>query len=121
MVGAIIQLGSCFDLMDTKYTSELAAAFVLFKKANRAAGLLLPKNRGNTPEKKLRLLDCAVINFYLKALEEQGQVFDTVRCAFLEGPPAFPHSHIRHQSHVQLAVRNPACIVGVFRPMMRTR
>ena len=117
IVGAIIQLGNCFDLMDTKFTDELPTAFAMLKKLHRAMGSPLPKNRGKTPDNELRLLDCAVLNLYLQHVEDdQGIVYDTVRCGFVEGPPAFRGSGIRHQSHVQLAVRTPACIVGVFRP-----
>lgn len=118
VVGAIVQLGECFDLMDTRYTTELAEAYDLFKKVKRSTHEPLPRNKGKTPEKKLRHRDCAVLNFYLQALEERGLAFDTVRCAFVEGPRAFPGSGIRRESHIQIAVRNPACIVGVFRPMM---
>ena len=118
VVGALIQLGQCLDLMDTRYTLDLARAYVLFKKANRAAKLPLPKNEGRTPDRKLRRRDCAVLNFYLKRLGERGVAYDSVRCAFVEGGRAFPGSGIFEESHVQICIRNPACIVGVFRPMM---
>jgi hypothetical protein len=39
-----------------------------------------------------------------------------VRCPFLEGEPAFPGSGISGESHVPIAVRDPTCILGVFRP-----
>jgi hypothetical protein len=55
----------------------------------------------------------AVLNSYLQALEEVGITFDTVRCAFVEGPPVFPGSGIHRESHIQVAVRNPACTVGL--------
>ncbi len=118
IVGALVQLGSCFDLMDTKFTRELRTAHVMLKKAHDAAGGVLPVNGGNTPDRKLRRLDCAVLNFYLDFVEHEGTPYDTVRCGFVEGDPAFDGSGILEQSHVQLAVRNPACIVGVFRPTM---
>jgi hypothetical protein len=118
VIGAIIQLGECFDLMDTRHTAELKDAYGLFKKFRRAAGVSLPKNLGKAPDKKLRHRDCAVLNFYLQALEERGITFDTVRCAFVEGPYAFAGSGIRRESHIQIAVRSPACVIGVFRPMM---
>lgn len=58
-----------------------------------------------------------MLNFYLNWLPENGSDrYDTVRCGFVEGPPAFDGSGIRYRSHVQIAVRNPACVVGVFRP-----
>lgn len=112
IVGALVQLGNCFDLMDTKFTKELALAFGMLK----MSGAALPSNGGATPDKKLRRLDCAVLNFYLTLLEKEGVRYDTVRCGFVEGEAAFEGSGIHEQSHVQLAVRNPACIVGVFRP-----
>jgi hypothetical protein len=117
VVGAVLQLGNCFDLMDTKFTDELPVAFEMLRRAHEEAGQPLPKNGGTTPDKKLRRLDCAVLNLYLTWLaDDQGVSRDTVRCGFVEGDPAFEGSGIRHQSHVQIAVRNPACIVGVFRP-----
>ena len=112
IVGALVQLGNCFDLMDTKFTKELALAFEMLKRN----GTPLPVNGGGTPDKKLRRLDCAVLNFYLTLIEQAGGQYDTVRCGFVEGEAAFEGSGIYEQSHVQLAVRNPACIVGVFRP-----
>ncbi len=118
VVGAILQLGECFDLMDTRFTRDLAKAYAAFKKVKALAKEPLPKNKGKTPDKKLRHRDCAVLNFYLTALAEEGLRYDTVRCAFVEGGPAFPGSGIRSESHIQIAVRNPACVVGVFRPTM---
>jgi hypothetical protein len=117
IVGALLQLGRCFDLMDTRFTDELPLAFELFKKVHHESRRPLPENRGKTPDKLLRHRDCAVLNFYLRWLfEQRGRSYDTVRCGFVEGPAAFEGSGIRHQSHVQIAVRDPTCVVGVFRP-----
>jgi hypothetical protein len=118
VVGALIQLGRCFDLMDTRFTDELVIAFEMQKRLHDRDGQPLPANAGKTPDKRLRRRDCAVLNTYLARLEENGVIYDTVRCGFVEGPPAFEGSGIRHQSHVQIAVRNAACVVGVFRPTM---
>ena len=38
--------------------------------------------------------------------------------AFEEGKAAFTGSMIREETHIQVAVRNPRCILGVFRPMI---
>jgi len=118
VVGALIQLGRCFDLMDTRFTDELPLAFEMTRRVHDQDGKPLPMNAGKTPDKRLRRRDCAVLNTYLGRLDERGAAYDTVRCGFVEGPPAFEGSGIRHQSHVQIAVRNPACVVGVFRPTM---
>jgi len=118
VVGAIVQLGRCFDLMDTRHARELRSAYSLFRRAKRLAGEPMPNNRGPTPDRKLRHRDCAVLNFYFRLLEDDGLRYDSVRCAFAEGRPAFPGSGIRRESHIQLAIRNPSCIIGVFRPKM---
>lgn len=119
IVGALLQLGRCFDLMDTRFTDEAPLAFELFKKVHEQSGKPLPENRGKTPDKLLRHRDCAVLSFYLNWLSDNGaDAYDTVRCGFVEGPPAFSGSGIRHQSHVQIAVRNPGYILGVFRPTL---
>jgi len=93
-------------------------AFELFKRVQEHTGKRLPENRGKTPDRLLRHRDCAVINFYLDRFPSGAESYDTVRCGFVEGPAAFEGSGIRHRSHVQIAVRNPACVVGVFRPTM---
>ncbi len=115
VIGAVIQLGTCFDLMDTRFTEELGLAFDQLRRLHEDRGTPLPANKGG-PDERLRRLDCAVLNFYLEALRDQGLTYDTVRCGFVEGDPAFPGSGIRLQSHIQIAVRNPGCVVGLFRP-----
>ena len=121
VVGALVQLGTCFDLMDTHFTKELPVAFQRLKELRAEAGEPLPVNEGGTPDRLLRRRDCAVLNYYLTWLQERGTTYDTVRCGFVEGPPAYDGSGIQCQSHVQIAVRNEACIVGVFRPTMEKK
>lgn len=116
VIGALIQLGNCFDLLDTRFTQDLAQAYELFRKRAEALSLTLPKNSGKTPDKELRRLDCAVLNLYLADSAANGKHYDTVRGGFIEGGPAFPGSAISKETHIQIAVRNPACILGVFRP-----
>ena len=116
VVGALVQLGRCFDLLDTAHTRDLASAFRKYRSVATRRGWMLPRNAGSTPDKKLRRLDCSVLNFYLDGLDTMGVAFDTVRCGFPEGERAFPGSGIYRESHIQISVRNPACILGVFRP-----
>ena len=118
VVGALIQLGQCFDLMDTRFTDDLAAGYRVWAAAMTLKNVPLPRNAGATPDRKLRRLDCAVLNWYLRRAAKVGRPYDTVRCGFVEGGPVFEGAGIRRESHVQIAVRNPSCIVGVFRPIM---
>jgi hypothetical protein len=116
VVGAVIQLGTCFDLLDTRFTKDLAEAFPRLKSTLDASGIELPKNEGKPPDHKLRKADCAVLNWYMSLTEQENVPYDTVRGSFQEGKPVFDGSLINGESHIQIAVRNPECILGVFRP-----
>jgi hypothetical protein len=99
-------------LTDVRYTALLAQAFEGVRDFHERQGVPLPENRG-----KRRDLDCLVINSWAGSAERAGGLnFQTVRCAFLEGEPAFPGSGILRESHVQIAVRDRDCLLGVFRP-----
>ncbi|MCU0654197.1 MAG: hypothetical protein MUF64_02550 [Polyangiaceae bacterium] len=113
VVGAVIHLGECFDLLDRGNTQALAE---WADRSQRALGESFPRNRGDTPELKLRIGDCAIINTYLDMRAQEGVIHDTVRGCFLEGGPIFEGSGISRLAHIQVAVRNPACIIGYFWP-----
>ncbi len=112
VVGAVIQLGRCLDLMDTTYTDELAANYEALRRSYRGRRKPMPENRGLR-----RDLDCLVINQVLELAERApGRSFQTVRGPFLEGKPAFPGSGILRDSHIQISVIDTDCILGIFRP-----
>lgn len=115
VVGAVIQLGSCFDLLDTRFTLDLGQGAKLFH-AKWTGESKPPKNRGS--DRKARFLDCAVINWWLEQLEASGTGthYQTVRCGFNEGEPVHSGMEILSESHVQIAVRDLNNILGVFRP-----
>ncbi len=110
IVGAIVQLGNCYDLMDTRNTRDLRKGAKAFSDATKKTGAEIPQNVGGR-----RLLDCAVLNWWLDELEMTGNVFQTVRRGFEEGKPVFPGMAISMASHIQIAVRDPSCVLGVFR------
>jgi hypothetical protein len=114
VIGALVQLGRSFDLLDEAITSLLAQGYARLHQAYTAAESSLPQNDGK--DAKRRRLDCLVINDHLRQLRLQGIEYDTVRAAFLEGEPAYPGAGFSREAHIQIAVRNPACILGVFRP-----
>jgi hypothetical protein len=111
VVGAVIQLGNCLDLTETAYTRLLGATYDSLRETYLARGEALPQNKG-----KRRTLDRLVIDELATAAAATGVIYQTARCPFLEGDPAFPGSGIRRESHIQLAVRDRSCIIGVFRP-----
>lgn len=112
VIGAVIQLGSCFDLLNEAITAILAQGFPELERVYLEKGVPLPKNRGR--EWKMRDLDCLVINDCLSRLQSRGVQYDTVRGAFLEGDPVYPGAGFSREGHIQIAVRNPACILGAF-------
>jgi hypothetical protein len=123
VIGAFINLGYCFDLLDTNYTQLLAEIFPLYRQACEATGTPLPTNLSpkshTNKDSVLRRLDCAVVNWCLDFLEKRkNQHFHTVRCLFSEGSPVFEGSKILEKSHIQVAVRDAAAIVGYFKPQI---
>jgi len=107
VVGAIIQLGQCLDLLDTEYTRELAE----FAVSHQARGRSLPPNRGPS-----RAGDCFLINAFCAASARVGRPFDTVRGLFQEGEAIFSGSGLLRENHIQVVVRDPRAIIGLFRP-----
>jgi hypothetical protein len=114
VLGAVMHLGNCFDLLDTQFTSILAGAFPEFCRVQRENGRPMPENKGRRHN-----LDCAVINWTIEYLESKhGQTYHTVRGMFQEGNPAFATSEIKTKSHIQIAVRHPEVVLGYFKPVI---
>lgn len=124
VIGAVIDLRNCLDLVSRDDIELLRAAHKSFLQVQAKAGLPIPKN-GNPKGAKdkdrvLRFLDCAVLRHLHEILDQLAtsdpsiEKFDTVRGMFVEGGKAYAGSGIYRKSHVQLAVRNPACIKGIF-------
>jgi hypothetical protein len=121
VLAARIDLGVCLDLLDTANTRLLSKWYTKFRRFVRQKGVAMPENRdaagSRRGDKVLRYRDCAVVDYTLSSLSEaEGVEYQTVRGVFLEGKPAFPGSKIALKSHIQIAVRDPACIVGFFGP-----
>lgn len=75
----------------------------------------MPSNNPDADQLR-RNLDCAVIRTLHQTLkDEKAHPLDTVKGVFVEGGPLYPGAAIRALTHCQIAVKNPACIKGVFR------
>jgi hypothetical protein len=78
-----------------------------------AAALDLPSN---SRDELRRNLDCAVVRRLHTIIETQKlPAIDTLKGVFTEGEPAYPCAGFREKTHIQIVVRNPRCIKGVFR------
>lgn len=119
IIGAVVALGKCLDLTTRESYQNFNAAYKSLEEAFKAVGKRLPVNKkvnSNDIDHLLRYLDCAVINQLHDLNEVEGDVgYDTVRGLFPEGDPVYPGALFRDKTHVQIAVKNPECILGVFR------
>lgn len=120
VIGAIIDLGTCFDLLDKYWIDRLADAYEQLSLALQESGNAIPENQPWTESDidfKKRDLDCAVIRFAIQLAELDGLKIDSVRAAFWEGEPVYPGAGFRSHNHIQICVINiENCIKGVFIP-----
>lgn len=119
VIGAVIDLGHCLDLLDSEYLKLLKEGYNLLKQSKEKYGLALPENLPLVAEGDLvkRQLDCAVIETIHQFNSETGRdQFDSVRGVFFEGSELYPNAGFRERNHIQIAIRNPNCIKGYFIP-----
>jgi hypothetical protein len=127
VVGAVIDLRNCLDLLNREDLKLLKSAHQSFVKFQRLSELPIPTNRSApgqpNADRILRFLDCAVFRHLHRIIDAQEkgnrtiEPFDTVRGMFTEGGRLYPNSGIRQRSHVQIAVLNNSCIRGIFLPL----
>ena len=119
VIGAVIDLGFCLNLLDSNNIQILKNQYEIFKTKMYIADKPMPKNKnikGNN-DLLLRFLDCAVIEDLHAERELSGDMqYDSVRGVFFEGNPIYDTSGFMEQSHIQLCIRNPNCIKGFFAP-----
>ncbi len=116
ILGSMIRLGFCLDLLDPyniRYAKKVHDRFCDDRSRLR---LPIPKNRRHRRDR-----DCAVFQYLYTSLEEGGarasRVVDTARAVYVttdEKKRIWPGSWIYDDSHIQVCVRNPACILGTW-------
>jgi hypothetical protein len=119
VIGAIIDLGYCLNLIESKSLTLLKSTYDSFCVIQKASGQALPVNKKlETSEDLLkRNLDCAVIEFLHTNLREQKKKeYDSVRGVFWEGKDLYPNAGFKEKNHIQVCDRNPNCIKGYFLP-----
>jgi len=121
VIGAVIDLGYCLNLVDSRALQIVKGGYELLKSSfENIDGNEMPVNldtESNT-DLLLRHLDCAVIQMvhqYNK--KEKLRSYDSVRGLFLEGEPLYPNAGFREKNHIQICIRNPNCIKGFFSPL----
>lgn len=119
VVGAIIDLGYCLNLLEAHSLDVVKQSYKILKDIYKSSGLELPRNLGAKGNKDLLLrnLDCAVIEAVHTFNKEDGKpAYHTVRGMFIEGEPIYEGAGIFDKSHIQICVRNQNCIKGYFHP-----
>ena len=118
VLGVVLDLGICLDLLNTKYLELLKVGYEHLKETHDKNNTVLPRNiRNKEGEIMRRFLDCAVIETAVKIHEaDNGQVFDSVRGVFIEGEDLYENSGFKEKNHIQIAIRNQECIKGFFIP-----
>ncbi len=119
VIGAIIDLGYCLDLLDSEYLKLVREAYIMLKKTKEDYNLNIPQNVPLVENGDLikRYLDCAVIeSIHQFNIDKSKPEFDTVRSVFFEGDELYENAGFKEKNHIQIAVRNPNCIKGYFIP-----
>jgi len=112
VIGAIIELGNCLNLLEPNSVTILKKAYDGLKETTLASGNEMPINKGAKRE-----LDCAVIQYVHQSTKDAGlPPYDSIRSAFLEGKEVYPTSNFTERLHIEICVLNPELIKGFFLP-----
>lgn len=117
VVGAILRVGHWLDMSTQAGIEEFEKTYLALVaegaplKANKAA-------RCDDTDIILRLLDRQVFNELHRRRQKAGErAYDAVRGPFEQGEPVALASSICRDTHLQIALRNEACVLGYFRVM----
>lgn len=125
VIGAVIDLGRCLNLIETRSLELVRKAYEALKELSEKEGNPMPKDQRSikTGEDLLiRKLDCAVIETLHAMNDEFGfDPYDSVRGVFWEGEDLYPDAGFKEKNHIQICVRNIACIKGYFRPLVEMK
>ena len=110
VIGVLIRLEDCMDLLDIAWAPVLTEAYDAFLNQLKRTGVSLPRQTSGAHR-----LDRAVINYAVGILAEQGRRIRIVRAAFSEGAPVFPQSALFNRAHVQIVVRDLSLIETSWR------
>lgn len=120
VIGAVIDLGNCLNLLETQSLQTLKASFDMLKQSHKLSGTPMPQNSkplGEEEDVLIRRLDCAVVETTHTLYAAMGKKpFDTARGVFWEGKELYPNAGFREKNHIQICVRNLNCIKGYFHP-----
>ena len=112
VVGAVIRLGNCFDLLDPGNVVVLRQFYEKLVEVMEAEGLELPAN-----VRTRRYLDCALFNYLYAEFKDARKPLDTARAVYVPTSRAkrvCKGSWVSEETHIQVCVRNPRSILAVW-------
>ncbi|MEI6891966.1 MAG: hypothetical protein V5783_07325 [Pontiella sp.] len=118
VVGAIIDLGNCLNLLDAKSITIVKEANALYEEICKNNDIPLAHNQPvrNSKELLLRYRDCAVIELLHASRETRKEsALSSARGMFTEGKSLYKNAGFHEKNHIQICIRNPNCIKGYFR------
>lgn len=112
VIGAIIELGNCLNLLEPTSISIIKNAYDSMKGLFELSGDKMPINKGPN-----RALDCSVIKFVHESNKKTNMLaYHTIRSSFNEGGEVYPTSSFTDKLHIEICVINPDQIKGYFLP-----
>jgi len=112
VLGAIIELGNCLNLVESESLEIIAEAYKGLQKLYSIANLPMPAN-----EEDNRSLDCEVIKYIHQANKSELKPgYQTVRSAFQQGQEVYPGASFSARHHIQVCVLDKSVIKGYFLP-----
>jgi hypothetical protein len=115
VVGALIRLGRCLDLLDPANSDLLRSTYEEMSAAVRSIGRQ-PKQNGNHH----KFMDCFVFNLFFDKLERAGYAVESTRAVFVPTAAGkgldrlWLRSGVFGGSHIQLSIREPSNILAVW-------
>jgi hypothetical protein len=113
VVGAVIRLGHCFDLLDPLNVATLRQFYEQAVTQWVASGIPVPEN-----VHQHKRLDCAVFNLFYAAADRSSPPLETARAVYVPTGSArriWKRSWIYEQAHIQVCVRQAENILAVWR------
>lgn len=105
VLGAVIDLGFCLDLLDAEFLSLVKESYTTLKETFENVGIDMPANKKgrDTSDLLIRDLDCAVIkNVHFLRSENDLKPFDSVRGVFVEGNHLYPNAGFNEKNHIRM-------------------
>jgi hypothetical protein len=114
ILASMIRLGFCFDLLDPYNVKYLKEIHEEYRATATAAGRAIPANANHR-----KYLDCAVFQYAYAVIEnsEEGSTVDSSRAVYVptgDEKRIWRRSWVSDGAHIQVCVRNPACILGTW-------